>query len=91
MAAKDTETYERMCEAIMANNPRRREGMERVLRIVRETGPRSFKFLAGLAGSDAATVEKMVCIGMLEQIGHARGAVYGTPAQAAQGRRRRAA
>lgn len=94
MPAKNKNAYEQMCEAIIANSPRRAKAMRRILRVVTETGPRPRTVLTGLcdiADPHGSTVDKMIDCDMLVPIGQRRGTVYGTPEQARAAARRKAA
>lgn len=58
-----------------------RELRARVIRVVRETGPRKRRVLDSLSYGDRATVDHLLAAGRLVTIGSKRGTKYGTPAQ----------
>jgi hypothetical protein len=81
-------------QAVIARAPHRAAAMERILRVVEESGPRPRSVLIGLSGKEdreGTLLELMLCIGLLVPIGKTRAVVYGTPLQFRMSRKFKAA
>ena len=87
-------TIDRAIQAFLDRNPRRTAAMERILRVVTESGPRPKSVILGLSEKEdraGNTLKTMLAIGLLVPIGKTRSVTYGTPDQEKTRRRRKPA